>query len=393
MSKSRSKVRRPPGSGHLQVRKTKAGHESWYGKWRTPDGRQVMKKIGPKRDRSGRGLDRTTAEKKLREMIGDTPPPPESRVSVGEAGRLLVENRVAMGRKTSTTYNYRSVLRTHINPYFDGISIHQVTRDQVESFMGNMSRKGKSPKTIRNALAVLHSIFEFSQKKGWASSNPVRWVDKPVSEANIDIRFLNFEEIESVITAAKDDDDELATTFAMAIRIAAMTGLRQGEVIGLRWGDIDWTAGKVRVRQSYVRREFTTPKSRRSSRSVPLADVLGTQLDWHFKESAWDRDDDLVVAHPVTGHPIDASKLRKHFKQALKSAGVREVRFHDLRHSFGTKMAAAGVPMRTLQEWMGHRDIQTTMIYADYAPSAHEREWVDSAFAKSTHDIKTSALG
>ncbi|HRV60391.1 MAG TPA: hypothetical protein P5138_07145, partial [Solirubrobacterales bacterium] len=66
------------------MRKTKAGHESWYGKWWSPEGRQVMKKIGPKRDRSGRGLDRSTAEKKLREMIGDTPPPPESRVSVEE---------------------------------------------------------------------------------------------------------------------------------------------------------------------------------------------------------------------------------------------------------------------------------------------------------------------
>lgn len=377
-------VRRPPGSGHLEARKTKGGHESWYGKWRSPEGRQVMKKIGPKRDRSGRGLDRSTAEQKLREMIGDTPPPPESRVLVEEAGRLLVENRVAMGRKTSTTYNYRSVLRTHINPYFEGTSVHQVTRNQVEAFMGYMGSKGKSPKTTRNALAVLHSIFEFSLKKGWARENPVRWVDKPVTEANTDIRFLSFEEIEAIITAANDDEDDLSHTFAMAIRIAAMTGLRQGEVIGLRWGDIDWTVGKIRVRQAYVRREFTTPKSRRASRSVPLADKLGTALDWHFKDSAWVRDDDLVVAHPATGHPIDASKLRKHFKQSLKTAGVREVRFHDLRHSFGTKMAAAGVPMRTLQEWMGHRDIQTTMIYADYTPSDHEREWVDAAFASTS---------
>ena len=69
---------------------------------------------------------------------------------------------------------------------------------------------------------------------------------------------------------------------------------------------------------------------------------------------------------PHTGGPLDHSKVLKRFKDALDAAGVRRVRFHDLRHTFGTRMAAAGVPMRTLQEWIGHRDFKTTMIYADY---------------------------
>jgi integrase len=73
--------------------------------------------------------------------------------------------------------------------------------------------------------------------------------------------------------------------------------------------------------------------------------------------------------------------LLKRFKLACEIAGLRRVRFHDLRHTFGTRMAAAGVPMRTLQEWMGHRDFKTTLIYADYAPSAHERAMVEAAFA------------
>jgi integrase len=74
-----------------------------------------------------------------------------------------------------------------------------------------------------------------------------------------------------------------------------------------------------------------------------------------------------------TGKPIDRSRLLKRYKQALKRAGVRDVRFHDLRHTFGTHMAAQGVPMRTLQERMGHRDLKTTLIYADYAPSPADR--------------------
>jgi integrase len=136
------------------------------------------------------------------------------------------------------------------------------------------------------------------------------------------------------------------------------------------------------VRRNYVRGEYGTPKSKRSSRSVPLADLLGGELDRLFQAAAYDADSDLVFAHPHTGKPIDRSKLLKRYKAALRRAGVRDVRFHDLRHTFGTRMAAAGVPMRTLQEWMGHRDFATTLIYADYAPSAHEADLVDAAFGR-----------
>ena len=91
-------------------------------------------------------------------------------------------------------------------------------------------------------------------------------------------------------------------------------------------------------------------------------------------------DDDLVFSHPHTGAVLDHSALVQRFKKALRKAKVRRVRFHDLRHTFGTRMAAAGVPLRTLQEWLGHRDYKTTLIYADYSPSAHEGKMVEEAF-------------
>jgi integrase len=176
------------------------------------------------------------------------------------------------------------------------------------------------------------------------------------------------------------------TTFGRLDRVlyltAAMTGLRQGELLALRWRDVDWAAGRLRVRQNYVRGNFGTPKSKRSSRSVPLADDVAGALDRHFKASAYTADDDLVFCHPHTGHPLGRTKLVDRFKKALKAAGVRQVRFHDLRHTFGTRMAAAGVSLRTVQEWMGHRDFKATLIYADYQPDAHERELVQRAFAR-----------
>jgi integrase len=162
---------------------------------------------------------------------------------------------------------------------------------------------------------------------------------------------------------------------------ATMTGLRQGELIALRWRDVDWTAGRVRVRQNYVLGEFGTPKSRRSTRSVPMADSLAVELRHLHRASNWTADDDLVFADPDTGGPLDKAAIRRRYRRALKAANLDEShRFHDLRHTFGTRMAGAGTPMRTLQEWMGHRDIETTQRYADYAPSPHEVVFVEVAF-------------
>ncbi len=176
-------------------------------------------------------------------------------------------------------------------------------------------------------------------------------------------------------------EDDLGRVERRMYLTAAMTGMRQGELLALRWRDVDWPARRVRVRRNFVRGEFGTPKSKRSSRSVPLADRVAGELDQLHQETRWRGDDDLVFAHPHTGKPIDRSKLLKRFKAALKLGEVREVRFHDLRHTFGTRMAAQGVPMRALQEMLGHRDFKTTLIYADYAPSAREAEWVEAAFA------------
>ena len=132
------------------------------------------------------------------------------------------------------------------------------------------------------------------------------------------------------------------------------------------------------------------PKSKRSSRGVPLALRVAGALDDLHRQSAFNDDDDLVFGHPHTGRPLDRAQVLKRFKRYCKAAGVRDkVRFHDLRHTFGTRMAAAGVPLRTLQEWMGHADSKTTQIYADYAPSANEAAIVDAAFMPPESTVRS----
>jgi integrase len=107
--------------------------------------------------------------------------------------------------------------------------------------------------------------------------------------------------------------------------------------------------------------------------------------------SVYDADGDLVFCHPESGGPPDRSKLTRRFKQAIKLAGVREITFHELRHTFGTRMAAAGVPLRTIQHWMGHADAKTTQVYAHYQPSDHEADTVDQAFSAERRAPRTLA--
>jgi integrase len=163
---------------------------------------------------------------------------------------------------------------------------------------------------------------------------------------------------------------------------AAMTGMRQGELLGLRWRDVDWKAMRIRVRRQYIRGHWSTPKSRSGERSVPMATRVAEELHQHRKCSSFPAEDDLVFAQPETGEVLPQSPLRQRFKSALKAAGVREIRFHDLRHTFATRMAASpNVSMRDLQEWLGHRDYRTTLIYARLRTPRGESGLVDEAFS------------
>ena len=174
------------------------------------------------------------------------------------------------------------------------------------------------------------------------------------------------EELEALLRAVPDD--ELGPTDRVLYLTAAMTGMRHGELLALRWRDVDWTAGVVRVRRSYSAASSQRPKSRRSSAPSRWPIGVARRTRPPPQQSPFRGDDDLVFAHPLGG-PYDASQAAQTLRRAaLAERGPARVRFHDLRHTFGTRMAAAGAPLRAIQEWMGHRDYPTTSIYADYAP-------------------------
>lgn len=379
-------VRRSYGTGQLYVRTDANGRETYYGRWRD-GGRRINRRIGPKRPRgSGDGLTRTQAEERLREMIDAHCPAqtaPGLRLTVGEAGgryRLHAERR---GRKPSTISNLESEMRVHVEPFFAGRNLDAITAQDVADFVAHLEAKRLSAKSIRNVVASLSAVCNFakSPRRRWLTVNPCDGVELPAVPEGGEVRFLTLEEIERLIEHTREG---MFHALDRALyRTAAMTGLRRGELLALRWQDVDWLAQRIRVRRNYVRGSFGTPKSKRSIRSVPMAVEAARELERLYQASPFQADQDLVFAHPVTGQPLYVAGISRRMSRALKAAKLDPThRFHDLRHTFGTQCAAAGVPMRTLQEWMGHKDIKTTQIYADYQPSNREADMIAAAFAR-----------
>ena len=243
-------------------------------------------------------------------------------VTVEDAGLRLVERLEALGRKRSHLEAVRSHLRQHIGPFFDGRTLESVERRDVEAFMAAKRREGKAPKSILNYVGTLHSILAFGQDRGWCRSNPAKLAEKPKPPEAAEIRFLDEPELEALLRAVPDD--VLGAVERPLYLAAAMTGVRQGELLGLRWGDVDWTASKVRIRRDWVRGEMGTPKSRRGSRAVPLAQRLAVELERHYQASRYQSDSDLVFGHPLLGVPLDRSKCSSASRRRCERAACAQ---------------------------------------------------------------------
>jgi integrase len=401
--------KRSYGTGELYEK-----HGAYYGRWRTSDDRKLNRKVGSVRTPgSADGLTRAQAERAFRKMQEAEERRPTRRrdlepVTVGAAATSLRQAKALDGARKSYLEGLESMQRVHLEPNIAAVALEKVSTAQIEALAAAMLDDGLAPKTVRNVLTFTHSVFEHAIAKGWCHTNPVRYAARPkrrrARDARPDLQFLTVPELDAVLRAIPDEvvrrqpaptrrgregpappppPDVLGPVLRIAILAASMTGLRQSELLGLRWRDIDWTARRIRVRNAFVRGEHSAEgKSDLSTRrSVPLADRLAGELARWSTRTPYNSDEDLVFAHPQTGNPIDRSKMTKRFQGACRSAGVHVITFHDLRHTFGTRLAANGEPLRTIQEFLGHADAKTTQIYTHYAPSAHEVERVNAAFA------------
>jgi integrase len=383
------------GEGRVYEREEASGAFSFYGRWYTADGRRVHRKLGPKRS-AGRADGLTVAQAKAelrRRMEADSAAPTRpDRISFEEATDRALDHFATRSRRPireTTARTYRTIADTHLIPTLGDKSAAAIDAAAVTSLLAGMRSDGKSAKTIQNAYRLAHSIFAYAVEKGWRPDNPCAAVEAPTLDPSTEIRYLNDAELEALLRTVAGSKGTFAQTDHALYMAAAMAGMRQGELLALRVRHVDFDAGRLHVRLSYVRGVEAAPKSGKG-RSVPLAPSLAAVLARLLQREEFTDDDDLVFCHPTTGDYLDHSALVRRYKAALKSAGVRSARFHDLRHTFGTRMASAGAPMVALQDWMGHGQLATTEIYADYAPRQDEAAMVEAAFSPSSHSSSHS---
>jgi integrase len=379
----------PMPSGHVSRRRGVRG-DVWYAKYRLPNDRQVQKRIGPAWTRRGRPapgfFTQRTAEAWLSEVLeqarrGELAGMVRTGATFSDAAeeymRWLREDRQ---RKPSTLRDYRSIITAHLLPAFGSERLEDMTTDQVEAWSAKLAARGTmNNRTRLKILTVLHGVMKRAVRVWKLPRNPVSEVEKPVQRRSAEIEVFSPEEVMALVRQAASAQD------AAIYLVAAFTGLRRGELVALRWRDVDFPRSHVRVTASYTEGGLSTPKSGKA-RSVPMAPAVAETLARLAKEG--DSEDGLVFPG-VHGSYLDASALYRRYKAALARARLRSLRFHDLRHTFGTQVIGnPQVSILQLKEWMGHADIDTTMKYLHYAPRPGDAELIADAFRSASRDLE-----
>ena len=281
-----------------------------------------------------------------------SPGNPESKesITVAKFAPTFLELS-AVDNKPSTVDEKELTLRRHLVPYFGEMPLGKVSFAAIQDYKAAKVKDDYNEKTINNHLMILRRMLEVARKRGLIETVPeIEWLKAPKPAFD----FLTFEEAERLLAAA---DGEWRVMFLVALR----TGLRQSELLGLRWEDVDLKAGRLVVRQAIVRGRIGTPKSGKP-REVPLSSETVRALKEHRHlrgQYVFSYDD---------GEPLQKTCLRRPLPAACKKAGLRNVGWHVLRHTFASHLTMRGVPLKVIQELLGHSTMEMTMRYAHLAP-------------------------
>src|SRR3954454_548097 len=257
-----------PPTSHV-YRRDGVRRSTWYAKYRLPDGRQVQKRIGPAWTERGRPpaghYTKRTAEDWLRGVLdearrGTLPGLVRTGATFADAAAGVlryVEHDRAI--KPSTLTDYRSIGGAHLVPTFGAMRVEEVTPEKIERWRATVRSADGSPlsnRTKNKLLVLLHGVFRRAQKVYGLPRNPVAEIERHAQRSSGDIEVFSVEEVHALARAAASEQD------AAIYQTAAFTGLRRGELVALRWRDVDFAASTIRVRSSYAGGALTTPQVR-----------------------------------------------------------------------------------------------------------------------------------
>jgi integrase len=309
------------------------------------------------------------------------------KIRFAEFAQEWLETYARVNVRPKTLDGYESSLRVHVTPEFGELYLTEITRKAIDSFVADWAsagprfkerfrlareleqqrarserrhpravRLGHNAKTISNALVPFRQMLGHAVEWGYLSANPAERVRRPRAEPNGDeMQALDAAQVRRLLAKAPAEAKPLLLS-------AVTTGIRRGELLGLKWGDVDWAGRRIWVRRSVgPDGRFQQPKTRRSVRAIALTPTLVSTLRLHRMASSFTGEDDLIFPSEL-GTPLDGRNMvRRYFEPALRKAGLPHMRFHDLRHTFASLLIAQGEHPKLISEQLGHASVQITL--------------------------------
>jgi integrase len=371
-------------SGACVVRREGKRGATWSLKFQDANGKQVWERLGPEPQ-----WNRQRAERELGKRLDKVERERWAKPTRETFSMFVAEWRqvwlAARNLKRSTKIDYENTLDRHALPFFGDVVLERIGPEDLDGYVAAKRAEKLSAKTIRNHLNTLNLIFGTAKRWKRIRENPLDGVDGPKAE-DPETVILTEDEVARLLTVYReqavrspDEADWWQLTGRMVVVVLG-TALRRGELLALRWQDVDLLDRRLHVRRSWVRNEMTTPKSRSSRRTVHFGEKTSAVFDEQWKTSRYRGDEDLVFGHPQLGTPLDPSELtRSYVKAALQKAKITKPLqpWHGLRHTALTMDAAVGNPNAYVQSKAGHSQFSITERYIHAAqttfPGAVER--------------------
>ena len=340
------------------------------------------------------------AEAELARLRAEFEPPKEVGVLSSDmlfADYLLEWLEIAKGRLAVATYSsYAAMIKRPVGPYFRqrNLTLRELEARHLQMFYSEMLRKVK-PNTVIHYHAIIHSALKYAVKTDMLVQNVADKVDRPKKNSFQPV-FLSAEEMQKMFETLRD------TKLELPVLVAAFYGFRRGEVLGLKWDAIDFERGTISVirtvttitvdgKQTEIEQQSAKTKS--SLRTLPLIGSFreyflqvkeAQELNKQICGNCYNHEYDGFVFVDELGERMRANYLTSAFPKFLEDHGLRRMRFHDLRHSCASLLLANGVPLKHIQEWLGHSDFTTTAnIYAhlDYKSKITSAQAMETGLA------------
>jgi integrase len=239
----------------------------------------------------------------------------------------------------------------------------------VEKWITARHNEGMNLSTLKKILVTFGQIMAYAVRHGYIDYNPVRDAERPRGNGETKqdkIRVLTPSEVNSFLDAEKD------MKYGTLFRLSIFSGARQGELLGLKWSDVDWENSQIHIQRTFNNQRWYIAKTEASNRKIDLGPAMMKTLK-HWKLACPPNDLDLVFPNEA-GQPINHNNLvNRHFEPALKKTGLPKIRFHDLRHTFASLLIEQGENIKYIQTQLGHSSPTVTWnVYAHLMKSTNQ---------------------